>query len=93
MSLRVSDVRFSPAAPGLRESGLLGYAAVTFDEWLLVEGVTVRRTREGRVALSFPLRADGRGRRRATVRPRHDEARRGIETQVIEALRRGGYLA
>jgi hypothetical protein len=63
-------------------TGLLGFLSLHYGV-LIVDGVTVRRTAEGRLALSFPERRDGKGRRHPVVRPVDDAARRAIEAAVF----------
>ena len=60
---------------------------------LKLDGVAVRRTLSGRLALSFPERRDGNGRSHALVRPFDDATRRAIEVQVFSALARDGRLS
>ncbi len=62
--------------------GLLGYLSVFYGQ-LVIDGITVRRTADGRLALSFPERRDGKGRRHSVVRPVDDAARRAIEAAVF----------
>lgn len=84
-TMSISSVRLVAASGADRARGLLFFAS--FDCGLLhVDGVTIRRTRDGRLALSFPVRRDRSGRQRAIVRPRDDAARREIEAQVLAAL-------
>jgi DNA-binding cell septation regulator SpoVG len=63
-------------------SGLLGYLSIFFGN-LVIDGITVRRTAEGRLALSFPERRDQHGRRHSVVRPVDDAARRAIEAAIL----------
>ena len=53
---------------------------------LRLEGVTLRRTLDGRFALSFPARRDRQGRPHAIVRPLDKHALREVEAQVFAAL-------
>jgi hypothetical protein len=62
--------------------GLLGYLSLFYGV-VIIDGVTVRRTADGRLCLSFPERRDGKGRRHAIVRPIDDNARRAIEAAVF----------
>ena len=48
--------------------------------------VALRRTADGRHALSFPARRDSRGRLRHLAHPVDDATRRDIEAQVFHAL-------
>ena len=52
----------------------------------LLDGITLRRTADGRFALSFPERTDRGGRRHAYIRPINDAARQQIERQVLKGL-------
>ncbi len=84
MAVHVTDLRFTPA--GLQQSGLLGYLSFRVGD-LKVDGVTLRRTTSGRLALSYPAKRDHWGRDHTYVRPSDDSTRREIEQQVLEALR------
>jgi hypothetical protein len=87
--LLVSEVRFTSARSDDIERGLIGWASFTVDGNLRLDGVAVRRTVEGRHALSFPARRDASRRRHFYVRPLDDRARREIERQVLGTL---GFL-
>ena len=91
-SLKVTEVDFMPANAAARATGLLGYARVVLNDWITVEGVTVRRTREGRLVLSFPIRTDQRGARHGVAYPANRLARDSIEGQVIARLCEMGYV-
>ena len=84
--LSVSEVRFTRAPQRLVPTGLLGRASFVIDGRLRVDGVSVRRTRSGRLALSYPVRDDGVGRRWEYLRPLDDHTRRELERQVLEQL-------
>ena len=62
--------------------GLLGFLSILYGD-LVIDGVTVRRTATGRLALSFPERRDRKGRAHSVVRPIDDAARREIEAAVF----------
>jgi DNA-binding cell septation regulator SpoVG len=66
-------------------TGLLGYLSVTYGD-LILDGIVLRRTEDGRFALSFPARTDRAGRRHAIVRPADDDARREIEREILGQL-------
>ena len=66
-------------------TGLLGYLSIFYGD-LIVDGVTLRRTAEGRFALSWPARTDRRGRRHAYVRPVDDDVRRRVEREILGQL-------
>jgi hypothetical protein len=81
----ITRIRFRPASHRDVLAGLLGWLKFEHGDFL-VEGVTVRRTREGKLALSFPRHLDRDGRERYPVRPISDRARRAIEKQVFAEL-------
>jgi hypothetical protein len=82
----VSEVRFYCADKTQRGSGLLGWATFLLDGRLRVEGIAIRRTAGGRLALAFPFRDDGYGKRWCYLRPINDETRVAIEEQVLGQL-------
>lgn len=52
----------------------------------ILDGITLRRTASGRLALSFPSRTAGDGRRHPLVRPVDDAARQAIERERLGQL-------
>ena len=66
-------------------TGLIAYLSVTYGA-LVLDGIALRRTAEGRFALSFPERTDRAGRRHAIVRPADAAARQEIERQILAQL-------
>jgi DNA-binding cell septation regulator SpoVG len=66
-------------------SGLLGYLSVYYGS-LILDGIVLRRTEDGRFALSFPARTDRAGRRHPYFRPIDDDARREIEREILGQL-------
>jgi DNA-binding cell septation regulator SpoVG len=81
------------AHPGAgAKTGLIGMATLRLAGAVLIEGVAVRRTREGRVYLSFPSREMRTGERRHVVRPVDAAARKRVEEDVIAQLRARGVL-
>jgi len=78
---RVHLVRIRPT------NGLLGYVSCTVAN-LRIDGLTLRRTRDGRFAISFPCRRDGSGRKHPIVRPLDGS----LERAILSALRRQGEL-
>jgi hypothetical protein len=64
----------------------LAYVSFRISNALLVDGVTVRRTRDNRITLSWPTRSDGAGRRHPLLRPLDDLSRQRLEAQIIKAI-------
>lgn len=83
---RVSNVKFTRAPRGDIERGLLGWLAFDVGGTWHVDGVVLRRTREGRPTLAFPARIDRAGREHPYLRPTCDQARRAIERAVLAEL-------
>lgn len=81
----VSDVRLTRASSSLEGRGLLGWVSCTYGD-LALDGISLRRTHDGRVTLSFPARRARGGREHPYVRPLDDPTRRAIERQVLAAL-------
>ena len=85
-ALRVSEVSFAAAKLVEQEGGLLGYFAVTLNDSLRLDGLTLRRSLDGRLVISYPSRRGRSGHQHFYVRPLNDEVRREIEFQVFAAL-------
>jgi len=81
---RVTHVHLVRTRP---KNGLLGYVSCTVAN-LRIDGLTLRRTRDGRFAISFPCRRDGHGRKHPIVRARDGS----LERAILSALRRQGAL-
>jgi hypothetical protein len=84
--LRIDQVRLAGATRAEVATGLLGWVSCVLQDTLRLDGLALRRTADGRLALSFPARKDARGREHPYVRPLDDRARREIEAQVFRAL-------
>ena len=85
-ALEVAVEVFSPASGFEKERGLLGWLTLQIGGSLVVQGVTLRRTKAGRLRLSFPGRRDSQGRMRPYVRPLDGRAREELEAVVFAAL-------
>jgi DNA-binding cell septation regulator SpoVG len=82
----ITGIRFTPSSDVDRERGLLGFIRCVIDGRLVLDGITLRRTLDNRLTLSFPEREDGLGRRHPIIRPVDDEARRAIEAAILGSL-------
>lgn len=92
-NIYVTDVRCVAGSAEDAASGLLGWVSCTLNGVIRLEGIALRRTRDGRHALSFPARRDGTGQDHPYIRPLGDAARREIERQVFAALGLGTETA
>lgn len=82
----ISNVRFTRAPSRDITAGLLGYIACIIDDRLYLDGITLRRTAAGKLALSFPARRDRRGEEHPYMRPVNDVAREDIERVIFAAI-------
>jgi hypothetical protein len=90
-AIRVADVRFTPADYAQARRGLLGWVRCIYGD-LRLDSLAIRRTRDGRIVLTFPGRVDGAGRERPYVAPQGDAARRDLEVQILAALGAQGQV-
>ncbi len=82
----VTNLTFAPAPRADTERGLLGWVSFDINGTWHIDGVALRRTNSGRLALSFPSRIDRHGLEHAYLRPTCDRARRVIERAVLAEL-------
>lgn len=83
---RATQIRFVPSDPVNRARGLLGFVSLLLDDAVRIDGIAVRRTMAGKLALSFPMRRSRTGHEHYVARPVTDAAREAIEAQVFAAL-------
>lgn len=84
--LALSSVRFTRASEQDARTGLIGFVAFTIAGRLRVDGVVLRRTRDGRLVLSWPQHRDRHGVDHPVLRPTGDDARCELEAAIFEAL-------
>lgn len=84
--LVVDRVELVTAGPDHAADGLLGWMRCRINRALRVDGITLRRTLDGRLTIAFPTRRDRRGRQHPYVAPVDEDVRREIERQLFEAL-------
>jgi hypothetical protein len=85
-NLRVTRVTFTQACVEAQKAGHLGWVSFVLNDSLKVDGCALRRTLDGRPALSFPARRGSTGEQHPYLRPLNDRARCEIERQVFRAL-------
>jgi hypothetical protein len=94
--LRVTSLRVVPASSKDRDGGVIAWLSFVVGGELAIDGVAFRISLDGRPVFSWPGRYDGAGILRHSVRPLSDEARRGIEEQLLKQigphLRSGGAV-
>jgi len=88
--MEVTDIQFTSAHADARGHGLLGYLKCTVGRQLRLDGLTLRKTLDDRLVISFPERKDRSGRGHPYIRPISDEARAAIQQAVLQALNLGG---
>ena len=88
---RVERIRFHPSDRAHRDQGLLGWVKAEIDS-VVVDGITLRRARDGRFVLGFPDRTASNGTRYATVRPRGQAERDVITERIVGYVHARGWL-
>ncbi len=86
IDLPITGAKLTAARDADRRKGLLGFVSFVLGGAIAVDGVALRRTRDGRLVLSFPVRHDSQGRQLPILRPTGNEARAAIEAAVLQAL-------
>ncbi len=89
--LSVTVTAFTPAQPELRATGLLGFIRLVLNDTVVVDELSLRRTRDGRLVISWP-EPRSRGGARRVVHPRNEDSRLYLEGQVLSILRRRGVI-
>ncbi|MBK9386588.1 MAG: septation protein SpoVG family protein [Planctomycetes bacterium] len=82
----LTSISISPAPERDADEGLLAFLDLELDGLMRVDGVALRLTQAGSLALSFPSRTSRRGTRHALVRPTDRAARHAIEKAIFAAL-------
>jgi hypothetical protein len=91
VSLPISDIKFTAGSPAERVTGLLGWIGLRYGD-LLLDGLALRRTLDGRLVLSFPRPSRRVGLARQLVGPAGPDVRQQIEAEVFAELRRQGAI-
>ncbi len=88
----VTNVRFTPAPAIDTQLGLLGYVSCTVDS-INLDGISLRRSSNGRPYLRFPTRRRAStGREFQVAWPANEVARAEIERQILDEVERQGAL-
>ncbi len=82
----VTDTTFTPAPDRDRERGLMGYLQVTLNEAVVLDGLTVRITVDGRRYLAYPSKSGRNGARHPYVRPLNEGVRETLQQQAFQLL-------
>ena len=78
----VTNMSFILADERLRATGLLGWVKVTLANAVIVDGITLRRTAAGHLALTWPRKPNGH----PVATPVNSEARTKIEAAIRKAV-------
>jgi hypothetical protein len=81
----ISLQSFCSAPARDQRTGLLGWITIRVGPFV-AEGIALRRTRDGRLALSYPARTDAKGRRHPVFWPTDDASRVLVETNILKQL-------
>ena len=89
--LAITDLAFTPAPGSLRATGLIGWVRIVLNDTVVIDGMTIRRTRQGTTVVSWP-EPHNRGAARRVVRPRDEGARAFLEREILSVLRSRGEV-
>ncbi len=88
--IQVALLAFSKSSDFDRDSGLLGWIKVKIAGWLVLDGITLRRSRHGQLSISLPVRTDKMGNQYPYMRIVGAASRQEFECQVLRALQESG---
>lgn len=89
MSPKVSFSRVKLTFSSLsdKKGGLLGFLSVVLNDSLVLDGLALRKTRYGKLTISYPTRVDNHGVKHFLIKPINDEVRRELELQILSNFR------
>lgn len=82
----ITGIEFTRASRAQARTGLLGWVSCILSGEIQLDGIAVRRTRAGRITLSFPEHRDRHRRRHPMCRPLTDEGRERLEDEILSVL-------
>ena len=85
-SPHISHLRYTPATTADERKGLLGFVSCHYGA-LVLDGIALRRSADGRLLLAWPGRRDTHGKQHHSVRPVDDAARVALESAVFAELK------
>ncbi len=80
--MTITDLKFTVADAAHRASGILGWIRVTLAGAVIVDGIALRRSLDGSLAITWPKQPNGR----PVASPASSEARKKIENAILEAV-------
>jgi len=83
---RLSQITVIEAPPADRARGLIGYVSCIMNDVIHIDGVTLRKTREGEYAVSFPKKSGRSGDQHFYFKPINEAMRQEFLRQVLAAL-------
>lgn len=83
----VTNVHLTPADDLAQTRGLVAFLKVTING-LVVDGIVLRRCREGKYSLSFPQRRDRHGQEHPIVTPENHRVRTSLTRHILAAIDR-----
>ncbi len=84
-ALTINEIRITPGSEEDRGAGLLAYASCRYGD-LLLAGLAVRKTMNGRTVVTFPAKRSGEGKQHFLITPTTVAVRRTIEDAVLAAF-------
>jgi hypothetical protein len=80
--MTITDLKFTVADGAHRASGILGWVKVTFAGAVIVDGIALRRTLTGDLAITWPTKPNGR----PVASPASTAARKMLEARILDAV-------
>jgi len=84
--IKIDHVQFTPAKSNEVKSGLRGWISCILNGRIQLDGISLRKTRSGKLTISFPHRHDKMGNQHFYIRPLDSTARKVIQRQVFQEL-------
>ena len=84
--LAIIQAHMTPGSAADERRGLLGFVRLELAGGLILDGLALRRSNQGRRYIAYPAREGGDGQRHYSVRPVDDRARLAWEQRVFAAL-------
>ena len=82
----ITEIKFKSSNAEEKDGGLIGWVSLVLNGSIKIDGISLRRTADDRLTLSYPTHRDGAGHQHYYVRPLTDVIRREIEHEVFTAM-------
>ena len=82
----ITNVAITLARPDHEKEGILAWLTCVIANIVVLDGIALRRTRDGRPVLSFPRREDSAGRQHPYIRAAASETGQQFERAIFKAI-------